>query len=155
MDGSKLSSAVIEAQEKLLLEYLLRLEERKFGRKAVYVNLSFLQQQNRIKHNTLLSASGFFHLVKTKKGQLFIIQNQNLFFVYKAEFHDDVEKAIVKLWSPTLETLPSQPSNDQKKKFLTYFDVKNDFAKMLNFIRNTRQSLKSGIGNSESRVDDY
>ena len=134
---------VTETQKQLLLEYLFRLEDYKTGRSAVYVNLSLLQQQNRCIQNSRFAADRFSRLIKLRKGQLFIIGNFDLFFVYKSEFHDEVEATLVKIFYQYSEGISPDPTNyNSSRKFLTYFNVEQDFARMLHFLRDISETLK-------------
>ena len=145
MLNTKNSNAVIETQEKLLLEYLLLLEDHKSGRGAVHVNLSSLQQQNGAIYDPCLAADNFFHLIKFKKGQLFVIQNLDLFFVYKSEFLFEVQAALEKLFQTySLEILPKSKDNHSNKKLLTYYNVQQDFSEMMRFLERSlnRKTLK-------------
>ena len=138
MLNKKNSNAVIETQEKLLLEYLLLLEDHKSGRGAVHVNLSLLQQHNSAIYNPCLAADNFFHLIKSKKGQLFIIQNLDLFFVYKSKFHFEVQTALEKLFQTySIQIIPESKDNNSNKKLLTYYNVEKDFSKMMRFLERT------------------
>ena len=84
-------------QDELLLEYLLNLEEQKSGRNAVLLKVSMLQL-DKYRYEQLNSAvSVFSQLNKMGKGQLFILKNFDLFFVYKSVFQKDVETSIFKL----------------------------------------------------------
>ena len=85
------------SQESLLLDYIHRLESHREGRRAVHVHLSLLKPQNRREHHVRMAASTFEPLVKMLSGQLFILQNSDLFFIYKGDFQSDVETSILKI----------------------------------------------------------
>ena len=140
---------LIETQEELLLDYLLHLEKHKTGQRAVYIQLSMLQRHNRRDHHVRLAADTFSQLIKSKKGQLFILKNLDIFFAYRGECHDDVETSIFKLRylfseDPFLES----KIENLKQPFQRYFNVERDFKNMVYFIRN---NTRPAIQNQEKR----
>ena len=140
---------LIETQEELLLDYLLLLEKHKTGQRAVYIQLSMLQRHNRRDHHIRLAADTFSQLIKSKKGQLFILKNLDIFFAYRGECHDDVETSIFKLRylfseDPFLES----KIENLKQPFQRYFNVERDFKNMVYFIRN---NTRPAIQNQEKR----
>ena len=140
---------LIETQEELLLDYLLLLEKHKTGQRAVYIQLSMLQRHNRRDHHIRLAADTFSQLIKSKKGQLFILKNLDIFFAYRGECHDDVETSIFKLRylfseDPFLES----KIENLKQPFQRYFNVERDFKNMVYFLRN---NARPAIQNLEKR----
>ena len=123
------------SQESLLLDYIHRLESHREGRRAVHVHLSLLKPQNRREHHVRMAASTFEPLVKMLSGQLFILQNSDLFFIYKGDFQSDVETSILKIRF----LFSDDPLLDEKAggaaRFNTYYDVERDFQDMLNLVR--------------------
>ena len=136
---------LIETQEELLLDYLLHLEKHKTGQRAVYIQLSMLQRHNRRDHHIRLAADTFSQLIKSKKGQLFILKNLDIFFAYRGECHDDVKTSIFKLRylfseDPFLES----KIENLKQPFHRYFNVERDFKYMVYLLRNTaRPAIQS------------
>jgi len=82
------------SQENLLLDYVYRLEKHKDGRKAVLVHLSRLKPFNRREHHVRVAANSFEALVKALQGQLFMLKNCDLIFIYKSDAAPDVETAV-------------------------------------------------------------
>ena len=123
----------------------VHLEKHKTGQRAVYIQLSMLQRHNRRDHHIRLAADTFSQLIKSKKGQLFILKNLDIFFAYRGECHDDVETSIFKLRylfseDPFLES----KIENLKQPFQRYFNVERDFKNMVYFIRNnTRPAIQN------------
>lgn len=145
----KIIKPLIETQEELLLDYLLLLEKHKTGQRAVYIQLSMLQRHNRRDHHIRLAADTFSQLIKSKKGQLFILKNLDIFFAYRGECHDDVETSIFKLRylfseDPFLES----KIENLKQPFQRYFNVERDFKNMVYFLRN---NTRPAVQNQEKR----
>ena len=108
-----------------------------------------LQRHNRRDHHIRLAADTFSQLIKSKKGQLFILKNLDIFFAYRGECHDDVETSIFKLRylfseDPFLES----KIENLKQPFQRYFNVERDFRNMVYFIRN---NTRPAIQNQEKR----
>ena len=126
----------VTTQEALLLDYLQRLDEQKDGRRAVHEHLSELQAQNRRDHHIRMASDAFDPLIKMQDGQLFILKNADLFFIYKSDSHNDVETSILKLRfifsdDPLLES----ESAKAQRQFRTYYSVERDFEKILSIVR--------------------
>jgi len=85
------------SQENLLLDYVHRLERHRQDRKAVHIHLSGLLAQNRREHHMRIAGSTFENLVRMMQAQLFTLANSDLMVIYKAQAHDEVEAAVVKL----------------------------------------------------------
>ncbi len=124
----------VATQESLLLDYVHRLEAHKEGRKAVHVHLSRLQAFNRREHHVRIAANTFEPLVKMQEGQLFVLKNSDLFFIYKATSQSDVETSILKLkFLFTEDPLMGDDVQDAgaSNAFHTYYDVERDYQKVL------------------------
>ena len=111
----------LPSQENLLLEYVHRLEKLKDGRRAVHIHLSGLRPINRREQHIRAAANPFEGLVKDLFGQLFVLKNSDMFFIYKGETHHHVETAVQKvryLFSddPLLE-------DDEGRRFATWYEV--------------------------------
>lgn len=122
-------------QEQLLLEYMYRLETRREGRLAVRINISELMPVNKRDHHIRSAINSFEGLVSDLQGQLFTLNNQDLFFVYKADAHHRVEDVCLKIKF----LFGDDPLFDDKEsgedKFIQWFDVENDYAEMLRYIQ--------------------
>ena len=85
------------SQENLLLDYVHRLERHRQDRKAVHIHLSGLLAQNRRDHHMRIAGNTFETLVKMMQAQVFTLANADLMVIFKAQAHDEVEAAVVKL----------------------------------------------------------
>ena len=70
------------SQENLLLDYVRRLDQHKYGRGAVHLHLSGLRSFNRREHHLRVAANSFEKTIKSLHGQLFILKNADFFFVF-------------------------------------------------------------------------
>ena len=87
---------LLPSQENLLLDYVHRLEKLKDERRAVHIMLSGLRPINRREQHIRAAANAFEGLIKDQFGQLFVLKNSDLFFIYKGQTHHHVETAVQK-----------------------------------------------------------
>ena len=142
-----------QSQESLLLDYLHRLEMHRRGRRAVHVHLSKLEPQNRREHQIRIAANTFEPLVKMLNGQLFVLSNTDLFFIYKGESQHDVETSMLKIRflfgdDPALK-------NDElgKDKFCSYYNVESQFNDILSLVRAMVHAEEEEEAEEEEQLD--
>lgn len=85
------------SQEKLLVDYIHRLEKHRKGRGLVQVHLSQLRPFNRREQHIRTAAGHFESMIKDMSGQLFALKNADLFFIFKSEAKPQVETAVQKI----------------------------------------------------------
>ncbi|NQV57453.1 MAG: hypothetical protein HQ503_16450 [Rhodospirillales bacterium] len=138
----------LASQENLLLDYVHQLESHMEGRRAVHVHLSALDAHNRRDHHIRIAANTFEPLINLLEGQLFILKNSDLFFIYRGDSQNDVETSILKLRflfsdDPLLE---SEAENDdhETNAFRSYYDVERDYGEILDLVRSMVHAEESG-----------
>jgi hypothetical protein len=120
------------SQESLLVDYLFRLENFKKGRRAVQVNLSKLEAQNRRDQHIRAAASSFEPIVKRGEGQLFTLSNADLIFVYKIEADDDVQAVITRLrFMFADDPLLLDDIPGVREHFCTWYEIARDYEQLL------------------------
>ena len=82
------------SQERLLVDYVQRLEKHREGRAIVQVHLSALRPFNRRDHHLRAAANIFEPIVKALAGQLFLLKSGDIFFFFKNEVQGDTETAV-------------------------------------------------------------
>ena len=119
-------------QEPLLLDYVRRLEKHRRGRQVAIIHLSYLQPQNRREQHVRAAMNSFEALIKALRGQLFVLSNSDLVFIFKDAALDETEAAIVKMKflfsdDPLLvdEGAPGRPA------FVDWFDMESDYDALL------------------------
>ncbi len=80
--------------QELVLDYIRRLETERGGRRAVYVSLSSLPPSYRRPHHIHAATASLESLVKRSQGQLFVLENADLIFVYETEAQPQVKTEI-------------------------------------------------------------
>ena len=119
------------SQENLLLDYVHRLEKHKSGRKAAHIHLSDLRPFNRREHHVRVASNSFETMVKTLQGQLFVLKNSDLFFVYKAEAEADARDSVQRVRFLFSDDPLLTEEEDDGAQFTTWYDVEADFDNFL------------------------
>ena len=122
-------------QEQLLLEYMQRLESRRVGRKAVRINISELMPANKRDHHIRAAVNSFEGLVSDLQGQLFTLNNQDLFFVYKSDSHHRVEDVGQKIKFLFGDDPLFDEKEESETRFIQWFDVEHDYDEVLGQIQ--------------------
>lgn len=131
MADSSDSKKRLPSQENLLLDYVRRLEKHKAGRKVVHLHLSGLRPFNRRDQHIRTAAGNFEPLISDMTGQLFILKNADLFFVYKAEAQGQVETIVQKIRF-LFDDDPLVAEEDlQPHPFASWYDANQDYENIL------------------------
>ncbi|MBW7850906.1 MAG: hypothetical protein H3C38_10445 [Rhodospirillales bacterium] len=124
------------SQEALLLDYLQRLDKHRAGRKAVYIHLSGLLPHNRRDHHIRLAANTFETLVKALHGQIFVLSNTDLLFLFKVAVSAEVEAALVKLrFLFGDDPLLADEMAGRQGAFVTWYDVDKNYDDLIQLAR--------------------
>jgi len=145
----------LPSQEKLLLDYLRRLEEHKSGRHAVHLKLSNLKSYNRRDHHVRAAVNSFESLIKELQGQIFILENSDLFFFFKKEVLIQVETIIQKvrfLFSddPLLE---NENEDEVIEGFTAWYDADKQFEEILKLIQGLVNVKEQRKNHARARMD--
>lgn len=127
----------LPSQENLLLDYVRRLEKHKQGRRAVHIRLSGLLAANRREHHIRIAANSFEDLVKKLHGQIFVLTNTDLMFIFKDGALDEVEAAIIKMrFLFSDDPLLAEEGASRPGAFATWYRLDRDYDKLLQLARN-------------------
>ncbi|MBF0094832.1 MAG: hypothetical protein HQL33_03850 [Alphaproteobacteria bacterium] len=122
----------LPSQESLLLDYVKRLEQYTKGRKAVHIRLSRLSGENRQPQRLKIAINTFESMVKLLQGQMFLLGNADIMFIYKGESADDVESAIVKLqFMFSSDSLLLDAEDGQFGEFALSYDLERQYPLLL------------------------
>ena len=135
----------LPSQEKLLLDYLRRLEDHKSGRHAVHLLLSNLKSYNRREHHVRAAANGFELLIKELQGQLFILENTDLIFFFKTEALPQVETIVQKLRFLFSDDPLLEDEGQDESSFSVWYDADEQYEEILHMIQglvNVKEQLK-------------
>lgn len=119
-------------QEALLLDYVRKLERHRRGRQVAIIHLSGLQAQNRREHHVRIAMNSFENLVKQLKGQIFVLSNSDLVFIFKDAALDETEAAIVKMrFLFSDDPMLLDEGTGGKPYFVEWFDLERDYEALL------------------------
>lgn len=120
--------------QSILEEYLRQLEQHRRERRALHVKLSGLLPFNRRDHHVRTAAGLFDQLIATLQGQLFVLGNGDLLFIYKQDCHAAVE-SVVKRIRFMFNDDPLTSEQEGRPQFVTWFDVSGAYEDFLGFVR--------------------
>ena len=144
----------LPSQEKLLLDYLRRLEEHKSGRHAVRLSLSKLKSYNRREHHVRAAANSFETLIKELQGQLFILENSDLFFFFKTEVLVEVETIVQKVRFLFSDDPLLEEENEQvEDSFAAWYDADEQYEEILNLIQGLVTVKEQRRSHARARMD--
>jgi hypothetical protein len=113
-------------QEKLLLDYVQRLDRFREGRRAVHLHLSRLRAYNRRDHHMRIAGTTFDALLKKFEGGLFRLQNGDMVFVAKGASIADIDEAVLRLrFLFSEDPLLNNPANEGK--FCSWYDLEREY----------------------------
>lgn len=142
---------VAHNQESLFYDYVRRLEHHRQGREMVHLHLSRLRPFNRREHHIRVAADAFEAMVKELLGQVFVLSNADIIFIFKTEAMGKVEHALDKVkFLFGDDPLLSEEEVDGHG-FSTFYDVETDYDTIVNMARamvEDEKRAKAGSGTS-------
>lgn len=140
MMGRSAIASRLPSQEGLLLDYVHKLEKHRKGRRAVHVHLSGLLPNNRREHHVRIAANTFENLVRKLQGQIFVLTNTDLMFIFKEACLDEVEAAIVKLrFLFSDDPLLADDNAARPGVFATWYGLDREYDKLLGVVTKLAQ----------------
>lgn len=137
-------------QESLFLDYVRRLELHRQGREMAHFHLSKLRPFNRREHHIRVAADAFEGMVKELLGQIFILNNSDIIFIFKTEAMGQVEQAIEKIKFLFGDDPLLSEDEGEDQGFSTWFDVESDYDKIVEMARALADGGTNGKGSSGS-----
>lgn len=134
----------LPSQEHLLLDYMHRLEEHRAERRAVHLHLSALKPFNRREQHIRAAASGFESLIKDLLGQLFILGNADLVFIFKREALAPVETAVQKI-KFLFSDDPLLDEEADSQRFASWHDMADDYDVLLQFAQEVAEAAGADV----------
>lgn len=143
----------LPSQENLLLDYTQRLEKHKQGRSGVCIHLSGLRPFNRREQHVRAATGNFEPFVKAMNGQLFVLKNMDLVFVFKNEIRPQVETAVQKIKFLFGDDPLVAEDGGQGRAFATWYDVERQFDDFLHMVQGLVDAEQRRVTEAKSRVD--
>lgn len=147
------SSKHLPSQEKLLLEYMRRLEPKKAQHKAVRLHISDLKPYNRREHHMRAAENSFENLIKSLKGQLFIAKNSDMFFFFKNEAQPQAETVVQKVRFLFSDDPLLEDEEPGENRFSTWYDTATEYEELLNVIETLLETEEKRKKETRNRMD--
>jgi hypothetical protein len=141
------------SQENLLLDYMHRLEQHKEGRKLVHLHLSALRPFNRREHHIRAAAENFEPFVTAMDGQLFLLKNADIFFVFKKDVLPQVETVVQKTRYLFSDDPLVADEEDSERKLVVWYDVDTDYGKILQLVQGMVSTVQERQRSFNSQMD--
>lgn len=143
----------LKSQEKMLLEYMRRLEPQKAEHKAVRLHLSDLKPYNRRDHHIRAAENSFENLIKALQGQLFIVKNSDMFFFFKNEAQPQAETVVQKVRFLFSDDPLLEDEEPGENRFSTWFDTASEYEELLHQIESIIETEEKRKKETRARMD--
>lgn len=129
-----------QSREALLPDYLIHLESRRQGRRAVHLRLSALLPRHRRPHHVRTAVAGFDQHLPTADAQVFVLTNCDVFIVYVHACEDAVQREIARI-RYLFSDDPLLADENEHGGFAVGYDLETDFGA---FVTAVRRAVRSG-----------
>jgi len=143
----------LPSQERLLLDYIERLEEYKHDRGAVHIHLSDIKPYNRRENHLLAAADHFENLVRSLDGQLFTLKNSDFFFFFKKSARAQTETVVQKVRFLFSDDPLLEDESPGENRFSTWYDAETQYDEILALIRLIIETEEKRKLEHKSRID--
>lgn len=143
----------LPSQEKLLVDYIQRLEKLKDGRGLVQVHLSKLRPMNRKDQHIRAAVGNFEPLIKDLDGQLFTLKNADLFFFYKIDRRPHVETVVQKVRFLFGDDPLVEDEGKGDLVFATWYDVEQQYEDIAQLVQGLIKAEEQRQNSAKRRMD--
>lgn len=143
----------LPSQEKLLVDYVHRLEKHKNGRGLVHVHLSQLRPFNRREQHIRVAAGHFEGMVSDMSGQLFTLKNADLFFIFKDEVKPQVETTLQKVRFLFSDDPLVDEEGIDGREFATWYDAADQYEDIVQIVQGMADAEEKRQTEVRNRMD--
>ena len=143
----------LPSQEKLLVDYIHRLEKHRAGRTLVQVHLSKLRPFNRRDQHIRAAAGHFEQFVKDMSGQLFTLKNSDLFFIFKTDIKPQVETALQKIRFLFGDDPLVEDEGKDGGQFATWYDAGKHYEDIVQLVQGMADAEEKRQTEVRNRMD--
>lgn len=147
------SSKHAPSQENLLLDYFQRLEKHKKDRKIVHLHLSALRPFNRREQHIRTAANSFEGFVANLSGQIFVLKNADIFFIYKNEIHVQVETIVQRVRFLFNDDPLIAEEHELGQSFADWYDAEADFDTVFKLVQTSANAEEKRRNVVRSKMD--
>lgn len=141
-------------QEKLLLDYVQRLDRFRDGRRAVHLHLSRLRPYHRRDHHMRIAGTTFDPLIKKFEGGLFRLHNGDMVFIAKGASVADMDEAVLRLrFLFSEDPLLNNPANEGK--FCSWYELEREYDAFRRAAEAAAEAAAAGLaeGDADQALD--
>lgn len=143
----------LPSQERLLLDYVQRLESHRDGRGMVQIHLSALRPFNRRDQHMRAAANIFEPIIKAMAGQLFTLKSGDMFFFFKNEVRGDTETAVQQVKYMFSDDPLVADEAETHTIFATWLDAVHEFEEIQRVIQVLADAEERRLEEAKSRMD--
>ncbi|MEX0695158.1 MAG: hypothetical protein WD075_11990 [Rhodospirillales bacterium] len=143
----------LPSQEKLLIDYVRRLEKLKEGRGLAHVHLSKLRPFNRREQHIRAAAGTFDSLIKDMHGQLFTIKNADLFFFFKSQVKSQAETVVQKIRFMFGDDPLVEDEGKDGREFATWYDTAVQYDEVVQLVQGLAEAEEKRQSEVRNRMD--
>ena len=109
--------------EAALGRYLMQIERRREGRRAVHIHISELRKGNRQPHHLRIAADTFESLAKAFDGQVFSLTNDDLFAFCKNAAIEQIDAAVLRVRQLFSDDPLAVSDDADQTQFCSWYDL--------------------------------
>ncbi|MBO6947412.1 MAG: hypothetical protein JJ855_05475 [Rhodospirillales bacterium] len=143
----------LPSQEKLLTDYVRRLEKLKDGRGLAHIHLSKLLPFNRRDQHIRTAAGNFDPLIKDMNGQLFTLKNADLFFFFKTSVKGQVETIVQKVRFLFGDDPLVEEEGKDGREFVTWYDASGQYEEVVQLVQGLADAEEKRQTEVRNRMD--
>lgn len=143
----------LPSQEKLLVDYIHRLEKHKNSRGLVHVHLSKLRPFNRRDQHIRVASGHFEQMVKDMSGQLFTLKNADLFFIFKNDVKSQVETTVQKVRFLFSDDPLVEEEGVDGREFATWYDAGDQYEDIVQIVQGMADAEEKRQTEVRNRMD--
>lgn len=140
-------------QEKLLVDYVHRLESHRQGRHLVHIHLSQLRPFNRREQHIRMASAGFEPIIKAMTGQVFLLKNSDLFIIFKSSARPQVETIVQKVRFMFSDDPLVEEDGKGGKPFASWYDAETQYEEILALVNGLAEAEEKRVLEVRNRMD--
>ncbi len=141
------------SQERLLIDYVERMEEHRTGRYVLQLHLSSLRPYNRRDAHLRAATSYFESLIKDMSGQLFLLKSGDIFFIFKNEVRGEIETIVQQIRYMFSDDPLIAEENTAHTIFASWYDAVSQFSDIQRIVQVLLNKEEERNEDSKNRMD--
>lgn len=147
----KMEHGPTRSREALLPDYLIHLESRRRGRRAMHLRLSALIPRHRRPHHVRTAVAGLDQHLPPADAQVFVLTNCDVFVIYMQPCEDAVRREIARI-RYLFSDDPMLADGTEHGGFAVAYDLETEFAAFVTAVRTALQSGREMLPAVEEEI---